>query len=196
MVEIVVRKGPEAAAFFPDLARLRMTVFRAFPYLYEGDEAYERRYLETYSRSKDSVVILAMDGGDVVGCSTALPMADESAEFRQPFANAGMVLQTLFYFGESVLLPAYRGQGIGHAFFDAREAEARRQATFTHCCFAAVERPDDHPQRPPDYRPLHDFWHARGYRRQPTLVTTYRWKDIGDSEETDKPMAFWLKQIR
>ena len=104
--------------------------------------------------------------------------------------------KTIFYFGESVLLPGYRGQGIGVAFFDHREAHARAQGQFTHCCFCAVERPADHPLRPTGYQPLDDFWHNRGYRKVPALATTYRWKDIDQSQETDKPMTFWLRQIR
>ena len=45
------------------------------------------------------------------------------AEFG--FVARGIEVARLFYFGESVLLPEYRGQGVGHAFFDHREAQAR-----------------------------------------------------------------------
>jgi hypothetical protein len=44
-----------------DLARLRIDVFHAFPYLYDGDLAYEQRYLETYLRSQDSALVAAFD---------------------------------------------------------------------------------------------------------------------------------------
>ena len=50
------------AALLPHLdavAALRIAVFRDWPYLYEGDVGYEREYLAAYTRSADSVVVLA-----------------------------------------------------------------------------------------------------------------------------------------
>src|SRR3712207_8363574 len=59
--------------------------------------------------------------------------------------------EAVYYFGESVLLPAYRRRGIGHAFFDARE-QAALEYGFRIAAFCAVERPADDPRMPPDYR--------------------------------------------
>jgi hypothetical protein len=59
----------------------------------------------------------------------------------------------------------------------------------------AVERPDDHPRRPPDHVPLDAFWQRRGYTKHPELLATYRWKDLDEPRETPKPMTFWLKRL-
>ena len=187
--------GSNIQPYVEDLARLRIEVFRSFPYLYDGDMSYEARYIETYAQSPRSLFVLALDDDQVVGVATGIPMSDETDEFRQPFSALGYDTDRIFYFGESVLLPGYRGQGIGVAFFDQREAYAQQLGGFTHCCFCAVERPTDHPQRPPDYQPLDEFWHHRGYRKEPRLTTEYRWKDVGDSQETAKSMTFWLKSL-
>ena len=40
-MEIRTVAGDELVAAIPALARLRMTVFRDYPYLYDGSEAYE-----------------------------------------------------------------------------------------------------------------------------------------------------------
>jgi hypothetical protein len=37
--------GRDVLAHLPDIARLRIEVFREYPYLYDGDRAYEERYL-------------------------------------------------------------------------------------------------------------------------------------------------------
>ena len=42
--------GPEIASVINDLARLRVAVFRDWPYLYDGDAAYEREYLARYAK--------------------------------------------------------------------------------------------------------------------------------------------------
>ena len=70
--------GEEAASHAADLARLRIAVFREYPYLYDGDMAYEKYYIQQYVQSPGSVIVLAMDGDTIVGASTALPLADEA----------------------------------------------------------------------------------------------------------------------
>jgi len=103
-------------------------------------------------------------------------------------------LDDVFYCAESVLLPAYRGHGIGHRFFDIREAHARRLG-FSKCCFCGVDRPADHSKRPATYRPLDDFWRARGYAPLEGAVAQFKWKDIGQTDETAKPLQFWIREL-
>ena len=184
----------EAEAAFDDLARLRIEVFRDFPYLYEGDLDYERRYLATYLSQQGAAIIGAFDGSRLVGAATASPLANHFAEFVQPFAERGLGVADFYYFGESVLEKAYRGRGIGVRFFEERE-KAARQDGFTRCIFSAVARPDDHPLRPADYRPLDEFWRKRGYRRLEGFVTGFSWRDVGETHETEKPMEFWIKEL-
>lgn len=195
-MQILVRSGEHITPYIDDLAQLRISVFRAFPYLYEGTADYECSYVATYARAPESVFVLALDGSRVVGASTGLPMADETDAFKAPFMNGGWNPERLFYFGESVLLPDYRGQGIGVRFFEEREAHARRIGRFDFCTFCAVERPEDHPLRPAGYAPLDRFWAHRGYVHRPELRTEYRWRDVGEAEETAKPMSFWMKDLR
>lgn len=178
------------------VADLRIRVFREWPYLYDGDMAYEEQYLDTYVQSPRSVLVLARDGEQVVGAATGLPLEDEEEAFIQPFVDQGYDPASIFYFGESVLLPEYRGQGIGVRFFGQREAHARELGDFRFCCFCAVERPSDHPLRPEGYQPLDDFWKKRGYEPVPELRTHYPWKDIDQAEETAKPMNFWMGELR
>ncbi|WP_281978217.1 GNAT family N-acetyltransferase [Pseudorhizobium flavum] len=193
-LEIKTFSGAEAAARLPDVARLRIAVFRDFPYLYDGDLAYEERYLATYARSQGSIFVLAIDDGTVVGASTGTPMTAETDEVKAPFLASGRDPADYFYFGESVLLPAYRGRGIGVTFFAEREAQARRLG-LRHTTFCAVERPSDHPRRPTDYVPLDAFWHKRGYRHHPELRTSFTWRDLDDTSESPKPLSFWIKDL-
>lgn len=195
-MRITTLQGAAAAPYLDDLARLRIGVFRDFPYLYEGDLGYERDYVATYAAAPGSIIVLAQDGDSVVGASTALPLCEETEEFQAPFRSGSWHPQRIFYFGESVLLPAYRGRGLGVRFFEEREAHARQAGTFDICCFSAVQRPQEHPARPRNYVPLDAFWHKRGYVHHPELHTTFRWRDVGESHASAKPMSFWLKDLR
>lgn len=195
-MQVKIVHGQAVTPHIADLARLRTEVFRAFPYLYEGSEDYEASYLATYAQSPESLFVLALDGARIVGASTGVPMTDASDVFRAPFVTAGIAPETVFYFGESVLLSSYRGRGLGVRFFEERERYAQRLGRFEWCAFCAVERPKDHPLRPADYVPLDDFWGKRGYAHRDNLRTMLAWQDIGETEETEKPMSFWLKPAR
>ncbi|MEZ5708288.1 MAG: GNAT family N-acetyltransferase [Blastomonas sp.] len=193
-VRVETLDGGAIAAVLDDLAALRITVFREWPYLYDGDAGYERAYLAEFAAAPNAALVVARDGARIVGAATASPMTAQKAQFRAPFEERGIDTAALFYFGESVLLPDWRGQGIGKAFFDHREAAARAAGALK-ASFCAVERPLDHPARPADYRPLDGFWRARGYAPVPGFVTEFPWRDLGDEEETLHPMQYWLGDI-
>jgi GNAT superfamily N-acetyltransferase len=187
---------PDLPAYVPDLARLRIRVFRDFPYLYDGTIEYEEKYLKTYTDCADSVIVLVLDGSDVVGATTGLPMDAETADFQRPFVEHGYDTSKIFYCAESVLLPEYRGRGIYPRFFQEREGHARALGRFDLVTFCCVQRPENHPLRPADYAPLDRIWTKFGYTKHPELETTYNWKDIDEAEESPKPMVFWLKSLR
>lgn len=195
-IEIKHLPGPELAPYLEDLARLRITVFRDFPYLYDGTPEYEEHYLQTYLRSADSIIVLALDGKQVIGASTGLPLEDETPEFQAPFLQHGFDPSRIFYCGESVLLKEYRGKGIYKEFFLGREGQATRLGRFDWCTFCCVQRRPNHPLKPEDYVPLDSVWRKFGYEKKEALRTAYRWKDVDQAEETEKPMVFWTKSIK
>ncbi len=194
MTELRVLTGPALDAALDDVARLRIEVFHAFPYLYDGDLAYERKYLESYRTSPGAIVVGAYDGARLVGAATGTPLTDHADDFAAAFDGTGIDLSTVFYCAESVLLPGFRGQGIGHGFFDAREAHGRALG-FTRSAFCGVIRPADHPARPADYAPLDPFWRKRGYAPLPDAVAEFRWKDRDQAEETPKRLQFWIRDL-
>ncbi|MGR3397241.1 GNAT family N-acetyltransferase [Pseudooceanicola nanhaiensis] len=193
MTEVRVLTGPALDAALEDVARLRITVFRAFPYLYDGDLAYERRYLEAY-RAHSAILVAAFDGARLVGAATGAAMEDHAAEFAAPFAARPEPFSQIFYCAESVLLPDYRGRGLGHAFFDAREAHGRALGR-RYAAFCAVLRPEDHPARPAGYAPLDPFWRKRGYAPLPGVEARFRWKDIGADTDTPHRLQFWMRDL-
>lgn len=195
MLELKRLSGDALKQYIPELASLRIEVFRDFPYLYDGDTEYEARYLQTYIQCPESVIVLAFDGDKVVGASTGIPLKFETEEVKTPFIKAGLNIDEIFYCGESVLISKYRGQGAGVAFFDHREDHARELGGYQYSCFCGVQRPDDHPRRPAGYRPLDNFWRKRGYEKHPELHTTFSWKEIGEDDESPKPMTFWMKVL-
>ena len=194
-LSFISRRGQEIENVFEDFARLRITVFRDFPYLYEGSVAYEKEYLATYTQSERSFLFAVYNGSEMVGATTCLPLKDEAPEVRLPFKKAGLNLNSFFYFGESILLPDFRGRGIGHRFFDEREAHARSFGTYKKACFLSVERGEQHPEKPAGYRPNDGFWQKRGYQKQSSIRAVMEWPDKGEAHSTPKSLVCWMRDL-
>lgn len=192
-IKVITLHGRDILPFLPEVAKLRMTVFREYPYLYDGDLTYEQDYLQTYADSANSLIVLALDNNRVIGASTGIPMPDAEEAVQKEFLAGSYTVKDWFYYGESVLLPAYRGHGLGVRFFEEREHFARA-LNCKFAAFCAVVRPHDHSQKPPNYVALTSFWQHRGY--VPLSLACYlSWKEVGAESETSHLLAFWFKEL-
>ena len=193
MIETRVLTGDALETALDDLARLRIEVFRDWPYLYDGDVEYERKYLAGYTHPT-AIVVAAFDGTRIVGASTGMGLEVSDEDFATAFADRPEALSEIFYCAESVLLSDYRGHGLGHAFFDAREAHARELGR-RYSAFCGVVRPEDHPMRPAAARSLEPFWRGRGYAPLPGVIAHFNWRDVGEADETTHPLQFWMRTL-
>lgn len=187
-------QGAALEARLDEVAALRMAVFREWPYLYEGTMDYERSYLSWYRDAPGALLVGAFEGEQLVGAATGTPMEGHSDDFASAFAGTGMALTDIFYCAESVLLPAWRGRGMGHRFFDLREEHARSLGR-RWSAFCSVLRPEDHPLRPARARSNEEFWRKRGYAPMPGVVAEFTWTDVGEAEPSKKPLQFWIREL-
>lgn len=193
-IDVQILTGAALEAALGDVAALRISVFRDFPYLYDGDEAYERRYLAAYRDAPGAILVGAFDGHQLVGASTGTPLVHHDPAFAAPVAEAGYDVDQVFYCAESVLLKPYRGQGVGHRFFDIREAHAR-DLGLKYSAFCGVLRPADHPARTDDYFPLDAFWTRRGYAPIPGAQAHFDWKEVDTDDEVSHDLQFWIRAL-
>lgn len=194
MITIKTYSGNEAEKHLQAVAQLRITVFREFPYLYDGSMAYEEKYLKMLFQSPDNVIVIAFDDEKVVGASTGLPLVDAGAEIAKPWTDL-QDISKIFYFSESVLLKEYRGKGIGLRFFEERENWAKRLGRFEKMVFCGVVRSANHHRKPADYLPLDAFWKKRGFTKTENTVCEISWQDLDETEESPKMLHFWYKDL-
>ena len=195
-LRIETRTGGQIMPLLRELAALRTRVFREWPYLYDGDENYKSEYLKSYARSERAMLAVAYDGETVIGASTCMPMTDAGANVSGSVAAHGLDPQRFFYFGKSVLLPAYRGHGLGVGFFAAREAHVLADGICDHALFYAVRREPNHPARPADAPSLEGFWAHRGFTQAKGLSCTMRWKEISCPAEVENTLDAWVKTLK
>ncbi len=186
--------GPALAEQIAPLSALRIAVFREWPYLYDGTMASEQGFMAGFAATNGAGIAIAFDGDHAVGASTCLPMTEEDDHVKAPFLAAGLDPARFCYFGESVLLSPYRGQGIGLKFFELREAHARAMPGVTTATFCAVQRPLLHNLRPANAVPLDNFWRKRSYL--PTdLSCNMQWKQIDSDDKVPNTLRFWMKSL-
>lgn len=194
-MEFKIYKGTEIEAIFDALAELRIQVFGEFPYLYQGSKEFEFQYLNKYVTSDCSFLYTIWDNHKLIGASSCIALSDEFEDVKNPFIKADLDINSIIYFGESILLKEYRNQGFGKLFMEKRVEFA---SSFPWCkavYFCSVERPENHPLKPVDYKNLHTFWRNQGFT--PTeLSSVFVWKDKNETLESEKKMNFWMKSIQ
>jgi GNAT superfamily N-acetyltransferase len=186
--------GAVIADALDDLATLRLDIFPEYPYLYQGRREDELAYLGVYAEAPDACVILAYDGNSVVGAATGMPLIHEDARMIDAFNGTSVPLNEVYYVGELLFRPAYRNCGLGRKLLDRLESHIRSLGRYRRLTCATVERPDNHPLRPPDYIPITRFLARTGFARLSGVTTNFVWREI-DGVKRDHQMQFWSKEL-
>ncbi len=186
--------GPAIAEVLEVLATLRLDIFLEYPYLYQGRREDERAYLRSYAEKPDAGVLLAYEDEAVIGAATGMPLIHEDAQLQDAFADTALPLDTLYYVGELLFLPAYRNGGLGQQLLAQMENRIRAFGRYRALTCATIERPDDHPLRPRDDIPITRFLARTGFVRLPGVVTHFAWRET-DGVTRDHVMQFWIKDL-
>ncbi len=198
MTDIHVRSfsGAGIKPYIHSIAKLRCEVLRDYPYFEEPDLPGTTQYLKTISSCKEALAVLIFDNTTLVGVSLGYPCALEQSELHRLLKEKELPLQAFYFFGESVLLKPYRGRGIGHHFFDAREAHVAHLPTFKHILFCTPSQIESTTGRPSDFVPLHDFWRKRGYVHHPEMHILLPRKRMGEELPQELSLTCWIKDLR
>ncbi len=194
MIKELIINPYELEKYLIDIAKLRISVFKEYPYLYDGNIEYEFAYLNKYVENPNTLVYAIFFEEQIIGVTTAIPLIDEIDEIKEPFLNLNLPIEKYYYFGESLILPEYRGKGFGHKFFDIREKYALSNEGIKYTCFCSVERLENHPFKPKNYISKEEFWKKRGYSKNNNLQCKLEWKDINEENESSKTLTFWIKE--
>lgn len=194
--EVLRLQSQDIKPYLETLGSLRIQVFKEWPYIYEGNLDYEKKYLQRYVQAQNSFVAICFDGSKAIGATTAIDLLEEDESFQEPFLKKNYNLDDIVYFGESILLKEYRGHGIGQLFMNLRLEFANQLPNKKFASFCAVVRPSTHSLKPAEYRPLDEFWAKNGFAKAPGMLASYSWQDLDQKTETKKQLQFWIKNLK
>lgn len=177
------------------MAKVRVEVFKGYPFLAEISVEEEIAYLRKFVQDKDSIAVLVFDEAKIVGVSIGAPFENQEEAFLKLFRSKNLKPSNYFYFGQSVVLEAYRGRGLNHHFFDIREKHVKHLKRFKSICFTSIVRPSTHPLAPSDYSSLANFWEKNGYVKQSDIICYKSWKDREETKQSPKQLMFWIKNL-
>jgi len=191
--------GAEIKEHIDTMARFRLEQFKEYPYLYVGDYGQEQVHLGSYANYRESSLILAAENDKVVAISTSLPLKYEEEVLSccaEELERMGMDATKGYYFGETIILPEYRSQGIGSTIVNMQEEYARTLGC-TFVCFIAVQREPDHPLRPKDYVEAAIIFERLGFKKTESSIS-FSWPTIqadGAVREQGNLLDFWIKRL-
>ena len=186
--------GPAIAQGTAAFQQLHVAVFHDWPYLFGGNPSAPP-YIAKYVHNPRAALFLGTDNGTPVAAATCLPLETETANVQAPFLERGWDVRRFFYFGEGIVLAAYRNLGLGVRIFELRESHARAVSTADYAIFCSVRRPTDHPLRPAEPHTNDAFWRRSGYVPLEGVSCTMSWTDRGDPAPSPHTLDFWIKSL-
>ncbi|MDD2558757.1 MAG: GNAT family N-acetyltransferase [Desulfuromonas sp.] len=189
-----VLNGAKIEEHLEAIAKLRIDIFSEYPYLYKGDASYEKKYVQTYAESKQSVVIVALAGSALAGAMTGIPLLGEMDELKTPFVSGQFPLESIYYVGELLFYPAYRDKGIGSVMLKQLEDYVRKIGGFRYLTCATVIRSDNHPMRPENFKPIDRFLNHVNFAKLEGVTASLAWPGL-DGKTRHHDLRFWMKSL-
>ena len=199
MITYEVFLGKEVAKFIPLISQMRIYEFRGYPYLYIGNTEYEKEYLTGFCNDPRSSLVLAKDSGTIIGLTTAMPLKSDAnilKDLEEKFAESGLQPEKFYYFGEFIVLDAFRGRGLSR-HMEESILNLAKEWGFTYSCLATVNRSHNDPRKPKSFASTDFIWSKMGYRKF-DLVFSYSWpmlSQAGIISDQPNEQIFWKKQL-
>jgi len=188
--------GKDAQSYTEQIAQLRITMFRKYPYLYDGDMKNEESYLQTYWKSQKSTFLLLFNSEDeIVGLSSSRPLDEEMPEVKKPFLNTEIDLSKCLYIGETLIKEKYQGMQILDQMVKYYKEMVPKQA-YECVLFMTVLREDNHPAKPDNYQPLDEIWKHYGFEVMKGKKIFLNWKRIDTQNEEENTLIVWGQSVQ
>lgn len=194
-IEYKSLSGEEARDYLEELASMRISFFRAFPYLYDGTIEYEKQYLEKYFKSENSHIVIAFENSQIIGFCSSIPLLKEEPAIQNPLISKNEPLEDYLYIGEIILSEKYRGQGIARKLFEIQELYAKKNG-FSKAMLITVNREVNDNNKPLNYKDLDSVWKTFGYQKLKNDFVEMCWPRVDKKgENLCNKLSIWIKNL-
>lgn len=196
-IEILI--GKDSNDYIEKISQLRIEAFKEYPYLYQGELAYEKQYVRGYTTDSKAMIAIAKLDGTIAGISSGIPLISESeivSDAKKIFSAQKINISDYYYYGEIIILPEFRSQGNASKLYSAQD-ELIKSWGFKYACILTVVREEDHPLKPKDYKSPDKMWEHFGFFRN-NLTTKHHWPTIQSDMsvvDIDNILEFWTKKL-
>lgn len=179
--------GEQITPYNEAIISLVNEVFYDYPYLYQGNCPGYDESLCAYAQSMNSLVVLALDEEKVIGLATGIPI-------NESWVKDDLDLQGAYYLGELVVLPSYRGQGLGYKMGKEIESFARDHK-YSLLTLLSIDEALLEARAPNGYISSSCTFKKLGYSKHPNLYYDGSWINVGESEPIPHRHRFWTKAL-
>lgn len=188
--------GAQCSEMINTVSDLRITMFKEYPYLYQGDKEYEKHYVKAYVQERGMVIKAAVKE-ELAGVITGIPLVEDAETFpeaKQAFVQQGFIPEQFYYIGEVMVMPQFRKKGIAAALFNALEKQAQKW-NYEKFCFVTIEHDKNHSLKPANYEDPAAVWRKLGYSKTSVTIPA-KYPTIcadGSVQEIENTFVFWVK---
>lgn len=190
--------GKDVQAIVPFIAQQRVSEFREYPYLYEGNIAEDTEHCQWFAQLPHSAVAVAYLAGKPVGFISSTSFADFDVHFKGSialFENNGLDPHNFIYIPEAIIMPEHRGKSLTEKLHALIEKHAKSLG-YKGICFAE-ESHDKHPLKPATYKGLEGLFLRAGYTKT-QMIIKFPWLTIqpdGSLKDEDHELCYWIKNL-
>ena len=190
--------GPELQTIIPFMAMQRISAFREYPYLYEGNNTEENEYCQWFTSLPHSAVAVAYANGEPVGFVSGTGFAGFDVHFKGSialFKKNGLDSKKFYYIPEAIIVPEHRKHSLIEKLHDVIEQRAKALGYSAICC--AEESHDNHPLKPAGYQSRDRLFLKGGYSKT-NMSIKFPWLTIqpdGTLKDEEHSLSYWIKNL-
>ncbi len=190
--------GNQLRSIIPFMVEQRISAFRDYPYLYEGNSDEETEYAQWFTSLPHSVAAIAYHDGKPVGFVSGTGFADFDVHFKgsiELFEKNGLDPKKFYYIPEAIIMPEHRRKSLMLKLHALVIEHAQTLGYLSSCL--VEESHDMHPLKPADYTSRDDIYLKAGYTKT-SMIIKFPWLTIQADEslkDEEHELLYWIMNL-
>lgn len=193
-IEVKILKSNEAGPYLDQIIKLQTSNFEQFPYLYSSSKEGDLYYISPYLKSSNSTFMLLLYQKELVGLSLSIPLPESFQDIKELFTENKLDINQYLYVGTITLSEKIRNW---YLVYDVMKTHYKTATNLglSYLTALTVDRPDDHPMRPLNYRSPDKLWQRFGWHKYSSLKLQSNWIQTDTNQEESNTLSIWIHPL-